>query len=73
MLWVGKAGTFALMFAYPAFLLGDGTAAWQGPMRVVGWVIGLIGLGLPGWAGGQLHGPAARRCDDGPSGARSSV
>src|SRR5271157_1137081 len=28
-LWVGKAGTFALMFAYPAFLLGDGTAEWQ--------------------------------------------
>ena len=26
-LWVGKAGTFGLMFAYPAFLLGHGTAA----------------------------------------------
>ncbi len=25
-LWVGKAGTFALMFSYPAFLLGHGTA-----------------------------------------------
>jgi len=25
-LWVGKAGTFALMFAYPAFLLGHGNA-----------------------------------------------
>ena len=30
-LWVGKAGTFALMFSYPAFLLGDGTAQWQEP------------------------------------------
>ena len=30
-LWVGKAGTFALMFAYPAFLLGYGTAGWQEP------------------------------------------
>ena len=30
-LWVGKAGTFALMFAYPAFLLSYGTASWQGP------------------------------------------
>ena len=40
MLWVGKAGTFALMFAYPAFLLSDGTAGWQGPIRVVAWVTG---------------------------------
>ena len=43
-LWVGKAGTFALMFAYPAFLLGDGTAGWQEPIRVIAWVTGLIGL-----------------------------
>jgi len=48
-LWVGKAGTFALMFAYPAFLLGDGTASWQEPVRVVAWITGLIGLTLAGW------------------------
>ena len=29
-LWVGKAGTFGLMFAYPTFLLGDGTAELAG-------------------------------------------
>ena len=40
-LWVGKAGTFALMFSYPAFLLGDGTAGWQEPVRVVAWITGL--------------------------------
>jgi cardiolipin synthase len=27
-LWIGKAGTFALMFSYPAFLLSYGTAPW---------------------------------------------
>src|SRR6201996_6746589 len=30
-LWIGKAGTFALMFSYPTFLLAHGSASWQGP------------------------------------------
>ena len=30
-LWVGKAGTFGLMFAYPTFLLAHGHAGWQHP------------------------------------------
>ena len=42
-LWVGKAGTFALMFSYPAFLLSYGTASWQSPIRVVAWVTGIVG------------------------------
>ena len=37
-LWVGKAGTFGLMFAYPAFLLAHGTAGWQEPFEVRGLV-----------------------------------
>ena len=57
-LWVGKAGTFALMFSYPAFLLSYGTASWQGPIRVVAWVCGLLGLAL-GWAAAAGYvGPA---------------
>jgi cardiolipin synthase (CMP-forming) len=59
-LWVGKAGTFALMFSYPAFLLGDGTAAWQEPVRVVAWVTGLVGLALAWFAAGSYI-PVARR------------
>jgi cardiolipin synthase (CMP-forming) len=47
-LWVGKAGTFALMVAYPGFLLSYGTAAWQGPIRVAAWICGVTGLAL-GW------------------------
>jgi cardiolipin synthase (CMP-forming) len=47
-LWVGKAGTFALMVAYPCFLLSYGTAAWQGPIRVAAWICGVTGLAL-GW------------------------
>jgi cardiolipin synthase len=59
-LWVGKAGTFALMFAYPAFLLGDGTAGWQGPIRIIAWVTGIIGLTLA-WIAAASYVPVARR------------
>ncbi|MCL4423757.1 MAG: CDP-alcohol phosphatidyltransferase family protein [Actinobacteria bacterium] len=46
--WIGKAGTFAVMVAYPSFLIGDGSAAWQLAMRDVGWVSVTVGLAL-GW------------------------
>jgi cardiolipin synthase (CMP-forming) len=51
-LFVGKAGTFGLMFAYPTFLLAHGTAGWQGPIRVIGWVTGIVGLALAWMAAG---------------------
>jgi cardiolipin synthase len=72
-LWVGKAGTFGLMFAYPTFLLGDGTAAWQEPIRVIGWVTGLIGLALAWWAAGSYVGPARQALRDGRAARRSPV
>ncbi|MGO8870598.1 MAG: CDP-alcohol phosphatidyltransferase family protein [Acidimicrobiales bacterium] len=59
-LWVGKAGTFALMFSYPAFLLGDGSATWQEPIRIAAWVTGLIGLALA-WIAAASYVPVARR------------
>jgi len=48
-LWIGKAGTLLLMVAYPAFLLGHGTASWQVIFRVLGWATGPLGL-LCAWA-----------------------
>ena len=72
-LWVGKAGTFALMFAYPAFLLGDGSAAWQGPVRAIAWVTGLIGLTLAWWAAGSYVTPARQALREGRAGRRSAV
>jgi cardiolipin synthase len=59
-LWVGKAGTFALMFSYPAFLLGDGDARWQGPFLVLAWVTGIIGLTLA-WVAAGSYLPVARK------------
>jgi cardiolipin synthase len=58
-LWVGKAGTFALMFSYPAFLLGDGSASWQDPVLVIAWVTGIVGLGLA-WIAAGSYVPVAR-------------
>jgi len=43
-LWVGKAGTFGLMCAYPAFLLANGDAEWQrilGDLALAGGIIAL--------------------------------
>lgn len=58
-LWVGKAGTFALMFAYPAFLLSDGNASWQVPFRDFAWIAGIGGLALA-WVAAAAYVPVAR-------------
>jgi cardiolipin synthase (CMP-forming) len=72
-LWVGKAGTFGLMFAYPTFLLGYGTADWQEPIRIIGWVTGLVGLALAWWAAGSYIAPARRALREGRAARRSTV
>jgi len=59
-LWAGKAGTFGLMFAYPAFLLSNGSAGWQVPFHVFAWVAGAAGLAL-GWVAAALYLPEGRR------------
>jgi len=59
-LWVGKAGTFALMFAYPAFLISDGSATWQVPFRAFAWFSGIGGLALA-WVAAAAYVPVARR------------
>jgi cardiolipin synthase len=70
-LWVGKAGTFGLMFAYPAFLLGHGSAGWQGPVRDVAWVSGVVGLALAYFAASQYVAPARTALREGRTGRRS--
>lgn len=59
-LWVGKAGTFGLMFAYPAFLLAHGHAAWQHPFEVFAWVCGTAGLILA-WVAALAYLPRSRQ------------
>ncbi|MHB8320253.1 MAG: CDP-alcohol phosphatidyltransferase family protein [Acidimicrobiales bacterium] len=57
-IFVGKAGTFALMFAYPAFLISYGGATWQEPFRVAAWVTGGVGITLAWIAAAMYIGPA---------------
>jgi cardiolipin synthase len=72
-LWVGKAGTFGLMFAYPAFLLGHGTASWQDPIRVVAWIAGIGGLTLAWIAAAAYVGPARAALSAGRQGRRDAI
>ena len=59
-LWVGKAGTFGLMFAYPTFLLAHGTASWQQPFGVIAWVCAIPGLVLA-WIAAGAYVPRSRQ------------
>jgi cardiolipin synthase (CMP-forming) len=63
--FIGKAGTFALMWAYPTLLLGHGTAGWQVPIRAIGWTAGIGGLTLA-WSAAVLYvAPAKRALSEG--------
>ena len=59
-LWVGKAGTFGLMFAYPAFLFGHGPVSWHTPVTVFAWVCAIPALVLA-WVAAASYVPVARR------------
>ena len=44
--WVGKAGTFGLMFAFPLLLAGSSTVPAAPICRALGWMAGIPGLFL---------------------------
>ena len=56
--WYGKAGTFALMGAFPAFLLGASDFRWHEAATVLGWLVGIPGL-LLSWYALILYVPIA--------------
>jgi hypothetical protein len=58
------------MFAYPAFLLSEGSATWQVPFRIFAWGSGLIGLTLAWVAAVAYIGPARRALAEGRRGRR---
>lgn len=49
--FLGKAGTFCLLYALPLLLLGDGDSTLALLARVFGWAFGLWGFILYWWAG----------------------
>jgi cardiolipin synthase len=72
-LWVGKAGTFGLLCAYPLFLLSDGTATWQHWVRIAAWIFGAVGLTLAWVAAASYVAPARKAFRDGRAARRSTV
>lgn len=48
--YIGKAGTFALMSAFPLILLGQWDALWSRVVLSVGWAFLIWGLGMYLWA-----------------------
>jgi cardiolipin synthase len=59
-LWVGKAGTFGLMVAYPSFLFAHGNVSWHTPVLVFAWVCAVPALILS-WMAAASYVPVARR------------
>lgn len=57
--WAGKAGTLALMFALPAFLISDSVDGLELAGAVVGWGFAIAGIGL-GYYAAMKYVPAAR-------------
>ncbi|HUQ38617.1 MAG TPA: CDP-alcohol phosphatidyltransferase family protein [Acidimicrobiales bacterium] len=58
--WAGKAGTFAMMFAFPFFLAADADVDWSDQARVLAWLFAVPGLAL-GWYAAVTYVPLARR------------
>lgn len=58
--WFGKAGTFALMFAFPLFLAGASTMWWAEQAEVMAWLFVLPGLVLSYYAA-AMYVPAGIR------------
>jgi cardiolipin synthase len=57
--WAGKAGTLALMFALPMFLLADAAPSVRTVFDVLGWVFAIGGMVL-GYYAAARYVPAAR-------------
>ena len=59
--WAGKKGTFALMAAFPLFLVGaDEAVGVNDAARVVAWICAVIGLGFSYYSA-YKYVPAARQ------------
>jgi cardiolipin synthase len=57
--FLGRAGTFGLMAAFPLFLAGHSNIGWHHACLVSAWVAAIAGLAL-GWASFASYAPSAR-------------
>lgn len=70
--WAGKAGTLALMFALPMFLVADAAPSVRTLFGALGWVFALGGIGL-GYYAAARYVPAARAALQEGRAARSAA
>lgn len=59
-IWAGKAGTLALMVAFPLFLVAHSDASWRGAAHVSEWVFAIPAIVLSYTAAVSYVGPARR-------------
>ena len=65
--WVGKMGTFALMVAFPLFLLGGG----RGIPALIAWPIAVVGLALAWYAAAKYVPQGLQALREGRGGAEA--
>jgi cardiolipin synthase (CMP-forming) len=58
--WVGKAGTFGLLVAFPLFLGDKANVSWEDQARLFAWVAAIPGL-IFGYIAAVLYFPDARK------------
>jgi cardiolipin synthase (CMP-forming) len=58
--WVGKAGTFCNLFAFPFFLAGGSDVWWHATAHLLGWIFAMPGF-LLSWYAAATYVPLARR------------
>jgi cardiolipin synthase (CMP-forming) len=59
--WIGKLATFALMVAFPLFMIAHAnTGGWSAICRVLAWAVGLPGL-IVSWYAAFAYVPVIRR------------
>jgi len=59
--WAGKKGTFALMAAFPLFLVGaDEAVSWNDEARILAWICAVVGLAFSYYAAARYV-PVARQ------------
>jgi cardiolipin synthase (CMP-forming) len=68
--WYGKAATFLLMGAFPAFLVGASDHATADGFRLLAWAVGIPGLLLAYWSA-VLYVPLGRKALAEGRGARA--
>jgi len=58
--WVGKAGTFGMLIAFPLFLASHSDLSWRETARPLAWIAIVPGL-VFGWIAAAAYVPDARR------------